>query len=160
MYGTDIMINGFHGSDGPVSSARERAIFFPPSNPDAAGENPFFSEIALDINAYLSTSASLPLKTLAIIKPGVSEKAVDEIISRIVSCGIVVYKRENGMISVEQARMLAEAVWDDDEAKCDAAVEYLTRYVVVFSGASFFIMLDCFTHTYSLCCLILLAVLS
>ena len=53
----------------------------------------------------------------------------DEIVSRIVSRGIRVYKRETGMITSDQARMLAEAVWRDDEFMCDSAVEYLTRYV-------------------------------
>ncbi|TPX76673.1 nucleoside-diphosphate kinase [Chytriomyces confervae] len=100
MYGNDRLMNSFHASDGPVSAARELAFIFGP-------ETQFNTlEYTPPTNPKSSQSNGLLQKTLAVIKPEAMLR-VDDIISRIVSRGYKVAKKDEFLLNVERAQELS-----------------------------------------------------
>ncbi|KAI9324667.1 nucleoside diphosphate kinase [Zopfochytrium polystomum] len=158
-HGADPLMNAFHASDGPVSAARELAIFFqspaevPPQDGEGGEQQPtvpmlFTRMDDKDGEAAASGATGLPLKTVAIVKPDVAATtdgdAVEAIVRRVLAAGIAVQKRDAGVVLTgEQARVLAEAQVEDvpddadeeerrkREERVDEVVVFLTSGPVV-----------------------------
>ncbi|KAJ3238716.1 Thioredoxin domain-containing protein 3 [Chytriomyces hyalinus] len=101
MYGNDRLMNSFHASDGPVSAARELTYIF--NNPETQFNT---LEYTPPTNPKSSQSNGLLQKTLAVIKPEAMLR-VDDIISRIVSRGYKIAKKDEFLLNVERAQELS-----------------------------------------------------
>ncbi|KAI8614875.1 nucleoside diphosphate kinase [Chytriomyces sp. MP71] len=100
LYGQDRLLNSFHASDGPVSAARELSFIFAPN-----ASFPIL-DFTPPSHPKSTQTTGLPQKTLAVIKPNAMLK-VDQIISRIVSRGYKVVKKDEIMLNVERAQELS-----------------------------------------------------
>ena len=137
------MINSFHGSDGPVSAAREINFIF--------GSEHNYTELPLPS----PSEKGLDQKTLVILKPDVSDK-LEEVITKILHRGYKVQKREELKLTTEKASEMLkllnsqkrkvnivadedgnETVEDipltqEEQAAFDEEVAFLARYIYYY----------------------------